>query len=177
MGTRSRNRGLVPTWADVNCHAVLSASPDALLVVTQQGALVAASPQSEKLFAFSREQLMGKTVESLVPLGLQQRCRQHLENFFAEPDTPAMHALETFALRGDAREFPVEISFIHLTMRSELFAILTIRATNQRVQEGLKTLEPGFRDSEQRFRMAADTAPVLIWESDEDKLCTYFNKP
>ncbi len=32
------------------------------------------------------------------------------------------------------------------------------------------------RESEQRFRLVADTAPVLIWMSDTNKLCTYFNK-
>jgi len=32
------------------------------------------------------------------------------------------------------------------------------------------------RESEQRFRLLADSAPVLIWQSDEDKLCYYFNK-
>jgi PAS domain S-box-containing protein len=37
--------------------------------------------------------------------------------------------------------------------------------------------EDALRESEQRFRVVADAAPVLIWMSDVDKLCTFFNKP
>jgi PAS domain S-box-containing protein len=33
------------------------------------------------------------------------------------------------------------------------------------------------RESEERFRLMADTPPALIWMSGTDKLCTYFNKP
>jgi PAS domain S-box-containing protein len=40
-----------------------------------------------------------------------------------------------------------------------------------------KRAEDAVRESEQRFRLAADTAPVLMWMSGADKLCNYFNKP
>ena len=40
-----------------------------------------------------------------------------------------------------------------------------------------KNSEDAIRESEERFRLVADTAPVLIWMSNADKLCTYFNQP
>jgi len=40
-----------------------------------------------------------------------------------------------------------------------------------------KQAETALRESEARFRITADTAPVLIWMSDTTKLCTWFNKP
>src|SRR5439155_23234144 len=45
------------------------------------------------------------------------------------------------------------------------------------VIEERATGETDLRESEERFRMVADAAPVLIWMSGVDKLCTFFNKP
>ena len=178
MGTLSRNRSTAPTWADSKCQALLEASLDAMLVVNQQGAIVAANRQAEKLLAISRNQLIGKKVESLIPARLRDNNRQHLEIFFANPETDGTQVLEIFALRGDGGELPANISLSHLTIGPEPFAILAIRDASPPSQvEGLKTSQAVLRESEERFRMAADTAPVLIWESDKDKLCTYFNKP
>src|SRR5579864_5819314 len=43
--------------------------------------------------------------------------------------------------------------------------------------EERKRAEQATRESEERFRLVADTAPALIWMSTVDKLCCYFNKP
>jgi PAS domain-containing protein len=48
--------------------------------------------------------------------------------------------------------------------------------TGQDISER-KRAEAAVRESEERFRKVADTAPVLIWESGPDKQCTFFNKP
>jgi PAS domain S-box-containing protein len=93
----------------------------------------------------------------------------------------AKQVLEIFALRSDASEIPVDVSLSLLTIGSETFAISATRdATERRRIEELKRAEAVLREtreSEQRFRLIADTAPVLIWMSGADQLCIYFNKP
>ena len=56
---------------------------------------------------------------------------------------------------------------------------LELKNTNDSLKDEIrirKKTEEILRESEQRFRMMADSAPVLIWISGKDKLCTYFNK-
>jgi PAS domain S-box-containing protein len=50
---------------------------------------------------------------------------------------------------------------------------MVLAALVEERKEGAQAL----RESEARFRLLADTAPVLIWMSDTNKLCSYFNKP
>jgi PAS domain S-box-containing protein len=56
------------------------------------------------------------------------------------------------------------------------FAVAPFMVLAVLVEEQRETLR-AFRESEKRFRLVADTAPVLIWMAETDKLCTYFNKP
>jgi PAS domain S-box-containing protein len=172
MLTSLPRRGQPPDWADVNCHAVLEAAPDAMLVVNRAGEVVAANLQAQKLYGYSREHLIGSVVESLIPARLRDRHRQHRENFFANPETQAMQVLEIFAVRSDASELPVDVSLSLLTIASETFGISVIRDATQRARaDELKRSETILRESEARERarvkdleaiLEAVPVPVLI---------------
>ena len=170
MTTSPPSRGQPPEWADANCRAVLEAAPDAMLVVNRAGEIVAANQQATKLYGYSREHLIGRVVESLIPARLRDRHRQHRENFFANPEKQAMQVIEIFAMRGDASEIPVDVSLRLLTIGTETFAISAVRdATERRRLEGLKREEAVLReknDSEERFRLAAQAGKMYAYEWD-----------
>jgi PAS domain S-box-containing protein len=77
-----------------------------------------------------------------------------------------------WAVRTNGQEFPVEASIIHIESEGRSLFTVTIRDITER-----RLAEEAIRESEQRFRLVANTAPVMIWMSGPDKLCNYFNKP
>ena len=78
----------------------------------------------------------------------------------------------SWALRATGEEFPIDASISQIeTVGKKLFTIIIRDVTeSRRAQEAV-------RESEERFRLVANTAPVLIWMSGPDKLCNYFNQP
>jgi PAS domain-containing protein len=58
-----------------------------------------------------------------------------------------------------------------------ILALLVQRARWRPARKEHKLAEEGLRESEARFQLMADAAPVLIWASGPDKGCTYFNRP
>jgi len=85
---------------------------------------------------------------------------------------------EGVAITWGIISMPVTVSLFYqalvATMAYDLsYKVLRAAALARRLQAS----EAGLRESEQRFRIVADSAPVLIWMSGLDKLCTFFNKP
>jgi PAS domain S-box-containing protein len=86
------------------------ASPSGTILVDHQGRIVLVNAHIEELFGYARDELIGKSVDVLVPERFAGSHFNHRVNFFAAPETRAIGAgRELFGRRKDGSEFRVEI--------------------------------------------------------------------
>ena len=95
--------------------------------------MVLVNSQTEKLFGYPRVELLGKTVELLVPERYRGRHGGHRVSYFGEPKTRAMGSgLALFGRRRDGSEFPVEISLSPLDTEDGVLVSAAIRDITER---------------------------------------------
>lgn len=136
---------------------LLEAAPDAMVVVRANGRIALANENAQEVFGHSREALIGRQLEELIPSRFRSAHRDHRAGFMEDPHTRPMGAgLDLWALRADGTEFPVEIS-LSVTQTEDEGKLVTaaIRDITARRQA-----EATLRQTEQRFRSAFEDAPI-----------------
>ena len=131
-----------------------------MVLVDARGKIVLINNQAERLFGFTRKQLIGKNVEILIPVRVKEHHPQYRSQFFSAPETRAMGAgRDLFALRADGTEVAVEIGLNPLDSEEGPMVLASIIDITER------------KKIEERFRLIVESAPyAMILVNDQGKM-------
>lgn len=111
----------------------LEASPTGMLMVNEQGSILMVNRQTEALFGYDRDELIGKQIEILVPERFRGKHPSLRAGFHAHPQTRQMGAgRDLFGRKKDGAEFPVEIGLNPYTTAEGTFVISSVIDISER---------------------------------------------
>ncbi len=178
----------VSTMADVLLSSdLLESLPDAIVAVDREGTIVQVNTQTQNLFGYLRDELIGEKIEILVPESYRAAHHRHRADFAETPRTRRMGAdLDLHGRRRNGSEFPVEISLSPVSTDKGMFVLSAIRdiSDRKRIAEELRRANEELhqRTTEQlgeyRARLVSiiDSSEDAIYSKGLDGIITSWNR-
>ena len=167
--------------AEEKFRQVIEFAPTAMITIDGEGTIELVNIQTERTFGYSREELLGRSIDVLLPDRLRANHGHHRDIFFASPTPRAMGiGQDLFSRRKDGSEFPVEIGLNPLMTPEGQKVISSITDITKR-----KEIEKALADSEQQIRLMFDSIQghaifmldaegrVITWNSGAELLKGY----
>ena len=144
----------------------LECSPDAVVIAAADGTILLANQRTAEQFGYSREELLGKPIEDLIPQRFRQGHQQHRDEYAANPSIRRMGSgIEVLGLRRDGSEFPADISLSPIEVGHEKVVYAAIRDIQQQ-----KEMELELAAYAARSRSFIENSRDPIW-------CLEFRRP
>lgn len=114
---------------------VVELAPNAMVMIDKDGTIEMVNAQAEKIFGYARTELLGQSVEVLLPVRFRNQHPHHRTTFFASPSPRAMGSgRELFGRRKDGSEFPVEIGLNPIDTTSGVKVLSAIIDISERIE-------------------------------------------
>ena len=119
--------------ADELFRGLLDAAPDAMLIVDSNGEIVLVNAMAERMFGYSRDELIGEAIEIVIPERFRDRHRGYRTDYRENPHVRTMGSgLELCGCRKDGTEFPLEISLSPIQTTGGMLVFSAIRDISER---------------------------------------------
>ena len=158
--------------AEEQFRLVVESSPSGMLMVDESGTILLVNRQIEQLFGYERAELIGQSVERLVP----QRMRSHhagdRAEFFAHSESRAMgKGRDLYGMRKDGREFPLEIGLNPIRMSDGMRVLASVVDISER-----KRAEQTLQKERDFIDAVLETAGALVVVLDREGRILRFNR-
>src|SRR3569833_282000 len=146
--------------SELTFQLIVESAPNAMILVNKEGRMAFVNSQTEKLFGYSRNELIGQVIEIIIPSRFRENHPGFRKIFFGSPQARAMGAgRELFALKKDGTEFPVEIGLNPLVTVEGTLVLAAIIDITERIR------------AEDRFRLIVESAPnAMVLVNAEGKI-------
>jgi PAS domain S-box-containing protein len=146
--------------AEQRGQRLLEAAPDAMVVVDATGTIAVINASAERLFGYTREELVGQPIEALVPESAAGGHVARRNHYLAAPAVRGMGSgLELQGRRKDGSLVPVEISLSPMEAADGLLVVAAVRDISDR-----RAAEKSLKESEERLGAAAGGAKLGLWD-------------
>jgi PAS domain S-box-containing protein len=155
--------------AEARFRALLESAPDGIVVVSADGTIVIVNSQTERLFGYTRQELLGQAIEMLVPERFRGAHTGDRSAYASDPRLRPMGAGRALTGRTkDGREFPVEISLSPLATDQGRLVMSIIRDITERrraeeiIQASLREKEALLKEIHHRVKNNLQVTSSLL---------------
>jgi PAS domain S-box-containing protein len=151
--------------AEERFRLVVESAPNAMVLVNNAGSITFVNKQTETLFGYGRDELIGNRLEMLIPERFRSRHPDHRTGYFVSPQTRSMgEGRELFALRKDGSEIQVEIGLNPIETSEGSLVLASIINISER------------KKAEERFQLVVESAPNAMVLINSTGTITFVNK-